>query len=459
MHRLAAAADRAQTRRDRRDGAGRRAGGGPVGRSAAQAGPATDVIEGARAQVRALEAELTRHRPGGGAPPRPPTPTRTRARRRRAGADRARRAGAARGPRRPRATRSSASRDRLVAIYTVASRPSLVEVLLTSGGLTETVDAQRALEAIGDGDAAPRGEPGAPPRARLARVARRAADQPRGGRGRPSRRRRAHGRAGGAAERAAARCSSAPARPSTGSWPGRPRARPPAARRAARGRRGGRRRPRRGGAAAPGGPGLRRRRPPRRPPRPPRHRRRGPAPAAAADPARRRPGAPRPGAALDRIAQCESGGDPRAVSASGQYRGKYQFDPGHLGGARRARATPPPRPRRSRTGGRPCSTPRAAPRPGPSADTGRARGAIGVSPGTIRPLTHADGAQHSLVLADRGRGQERHASRVPSALRDHGIGVGIGRPPWGHRCRVPATCRSAAYRHGPDSTPRGNGGG
>jgi soluble lytic murein transglycosylase-like protein len=31
---------------------------------------------------------------------------------------------------------------------------------------------------------------------------------------------------------------------------------------------------------------------------------------------------------LDRIAACESGGNPRAVSASGQYRGKYQFDPG-----------------------------------------------------------------------------------------------------------------------------------
>ena len=28
---------------------------------------------------------------------------------------------------------------------------------------------------------------------------------------------------------------------------------------------------------------------------------------------------------LERIAQCESGGDPTAVSASGQYRGKYQF--------------------------------------------------------------------------------------------------------------------------------------
>ena len=29
--------------------------------------------------------------------------------------------------------------------------------------------------------------------------------------------------------------------------------------------------------------------------------------------------------ALERIAACESGGDPTAVSADGQYRGKYQF--------------------------------------------------------------------------------------------------------------------------------------
>jgi septal ring factor EnvC (AmiA/AmiB activator) len=32
-------------------------------------------------------------------------------------------------------------------------------------------------------------------------------------------------------------------------------------------------------------------------------------------------------ATLTKIAQCESGGDPSAVSSSGQYRGKYQFDP------------------------------------------------------------------------------------------------------------------------------------
>jgi len=31
-------------------------------------------------------------------------------------------------------------------------------------------------------------------------------------------------------------------------------------------------------------------------------------------------------ATLQRIAQCESGGNPTAISADGQYRGKYQFD-------------------------------------------------------------------------------------------------------------------------------------
>ena len=31
-------------------------------------------------------------------------------------------------------------------------------------------------------------------------------------------------------------------------------------------------------------------------------------------------------ATLAKIAQCESGGDPTAVSSTGQYRGKYQFD-------------------------------------------------------------------------------------------------------------------------------------
>lgn len=38
---------------------------------------------------------------------------------------------------------------------------------------------------------------------------------------------------------------------------------------------------------------------------------------------RRRPRIP---VILERIAQCESGGNPRAVSPDGRYRGKYQFD-------------------------------------------------------------------------------------------------------------------------------------
>lgn len=36
----------------------------------------------------------------------------------------------------------------------------------------------------------------------------------------------------------------------------------------------------------------------------------------------------RPSAVLTAIASCESGGDPRAVSPTGAYRGKYQFDLG-----------------------------------------------------------------------------------------------------------------------------------
>lgn len=46
---------------------------------------------------------------------------------------------------------------------------------------------------------------------------------------------------------------------------------------------------------------------------------------------------------LDRIAQCESGGNPRAISPDGQYRGKYQFHPGTwaaLGGSGDPAAAP-----------------------------------------------------------------------------------------------------------------------
>jgi len=48
-------------------------------------------------------------------------------------------------------------------------------------------------------------------------------------------------------------------------------------------------------------------------------------------------------ATLDRIAQCESGGDPTAISPTGQYRGKYQFDRStweHMGGTGDPAAAP-----------------------------------------------------------------------------------------------------------------------
>jgi len=47
--------------------------------------------------------------------------------------------------------------------------------------------------------------------------------------------------------------------------------------------------------------------------------------------------------ALEKIAQCESGGNPAAVSADGQYRGKYQFDRStweHMGGTGDPAAAP-----------------------------------------------------------------------------------------------------------------------
>ena len=48
-------------------------------------------------------------------------------------------------------------------------------------------------------------------------------------------------------------------------------------------------------------------------------------------------------ATLDRIARCESGGDPTAISPTGRYRGKYQFDRStweHMGGTGDPAAAP-----------------------------------------------------------------------------------------------------------------------
>ena len=111
--------------------------------------------------------------------------------------------------------------------------------------------------------------------------------------------------------------------PRPGSWPGRPPREaaggPPRARRRDRRGRAAGRGDRAGAGAGAGGPRA------GRPGRP------GTVDEPGAVRARRPlagvPGAPGQ-AVLDRIAQCESGGDPRAVSASGQYRGKYQFDQG-----------------------------------------------------------------------------------------------------------------------------------
>jgi Transglycosylase-like domain/Putative peptidoglycan binding domain len=69
-------------------------------------------------------------------------------------------------------------------------------------------------------------------------------------------------------------------------------------------------------------------------------------PTADADvPATDTPPAPTPSqaATLERIADCESGGDPTAISPTGQYRGKYQFDRQtwqHMGGTGDPAAAP-----------------------------------------------------------------------------------------------------------------------
>ena len=53
--------------------------------------------------------------------------------------------------------------------------------------------------------------------------------------------------------------------------------------------------------------------------------------------------APSQAATLEKIADCESGGDPTAISPTGQYRGKYQFDRQtwqHMGGSGDPAAAP-----------------------------------------------------------------------------------------------------------------------
>ena len=274
-----------------------------------QAAPSPEVVDAQRGQVRTLEAELT------GIDQQASAAAGAHAEAQRRVADlRERIAETVVSLRETRAAHAVAVQrlsDRLVAIYTGEPPPSLVEVLLTSGGLSDAIQAQGALEAIGDADAAivssleaqPR--PAHPPRVR-------AADEPRGGRGQPGRGRVPDGRASEPAERPAGRARPRPRQPRRPAGPaiaerGGPARQPQGG--------GGGRRPRRGGPAAPGGSGT-------APAAPAPS-----APAAAPEATTSTPGTS-VAAALERIAQCESGGNPRAVSSNGLYFGKYQFSLG-----------------------------------------------------------------------------------------------------------------------------------
>jgi peptidoglycan hydrolase CwlO-like protein len=277
-----------------------------------QAAPSPDVVDAQRGHVRALEAELT------GIDQRAAAAASAHADAQRRVADlRQRIADTGAALRETRAAHAVAVKrlsDRLVAIYTGGAPPSLVEVLLTSGGLSAAVDAQSALQSIGEADAAlvssleadrarlarlgaelqtSRGEAEANLTSATSRMAqlhgllsdRRAVlDRARAGlngllaeQSRSAAARRASQRAvqaaGNRAEAALLR------RADPGSGPAAPAASAPAA----------------------------------------------PAPEAATS----TPGpAVSVSAALERIAQCESGGDPRAVSSNGLYFGKYQFSLG-----------------------------------------------------------------------------------------------------------------------------------
>ncbi|WP_217915815.1 transglycosylase family protein [Miltoncostaea marina] len=235
-----------------------------------------------------------------------------------------------------RAHRVSVERlgQRLRALY-AQERPTLVEIMLTSGGLTEAVDAQRALESIGRRDREvveqlertrgrltalraelERSRAGVDAsvresRERLQELEGLIADRRSTLAQARSRLDRLVAAEAAAAERRRAAAAAAAA--------------DALAERALRDRAGG-------GAPAATGPAPAAAAAPS-----------APAPAAPAAPASPAPSSGGAPAHLERIAQCESGGNPRAVSASGQYRGKYQFDPGtwqSLGGTGDPAAAP-----------------------------------------------------------------------------------------------------------------------
>lgn len=278
-----------------------------VGVLGVRAAPAADVLDAQRSQVRELEAEVggIDARAGAAADAHATAVARARDLR-----DRIAQTSAAidqaEAARREALTRLG---ERLRAIY-ASDPPSLAEIILTSGSLTEAVDAQRALESVGRTDAAvidglrtararlgqlraelvdSRDEADAAVAASEARMReletliadRRQALAAARERVAGTVRSRAAAAADARAERALLRRAADPA-PAAAADPAAPSAPSPAA------------------------------------------------PAATPDPAPAPQAGPAPtgdvAAHLERIALCESGGNPRAVSASGQYRGKYQFD-------------------------------------------------------------------------------------------------------------------------------------
>lgn len=280
-----------------------------------QAAPPTQVIDGARGQVRALEADLLRLDAEAGAAAAAHAAARDRADRVRAQIRETTAAlEEARAAHEVAVQRLS---DRLVALY-VEEPPTLVEVVLGSGGLSSAVDAQAALETISGGDrriVSTIEET----RERLARTRAELVDE----------RSEADAQLGEAADRLAEmegllRGRRAVLEQAKATLDGL------IAREARREEAAAARRDRRAAIDAAGErieEGVRERADPGADPAPA-----APAPAASAStpasaPVDEVPGAPSQ-AVLDRIAECESGGNPTAVSASGQYRGKYQFDPG-----------------------------------------------------------------------------------------------------------------------------------
>ena len=290
-----------------------------IGLMAAPAGPGAQVIDGARAQVRALEGELVRLGDEAGAAAAAHAAAQGRVEALRA---RIRETTAAlREAERAHGVAQRRLSGRLVALY-VEEPPTLVEVVLSSGGLSEAVDAQASLEAISsaDGRIIASVEQA---RDRLARVRGELLDQ--------------REDADAALREAGARLARMEgllrsrravleqAKSTLDGLVAQERRRAEAA---------GARRQRDAAIDAAG----------RRVEEAVRDRARpGAAPAPTAPrPATAVPGAPSQ-AVLDRIAECESGGNPRAVSASGQYRGKYQFDQGTwegVGGAGDPAAAP-----------------------------------------------------------------------------------------------------------------------